>query len=450
MAFLLQLQQAAALRAEHVATIGQQAAIIAEQAVRITALEEAATKQRTVAEEAAAAAKRRRTARVVKTVTFFRHGQGRHNLKGDDGVSQLHLFDPPLTAQGEGEARAIAHTLMRLGHGKGAGEAAGGKGGTGAGEGSGGGGPDVVFVSPLWRTLQTADLALSALEDMLAQREEEQQRREQQEEQGASGKAVRTGVSRTGIPLFALEDAREGNNNTRCNHRRPMGPEHTAAFPRLETSLLLGTNGVRKKGKAAVAAEAAEAAEAVVNGDEARSDIKDEIEVVRARAQRLLSFLRGRPERSIAVFSHQGLIRNVGAAVVGLGRDHSMTMPPTGSGFQICLVEEGGAENGTGDGTGDGEEDGEEDREGEGGGAVEGEGKTDAGDGVGGYDGGSDSGSGGSGGSGGANVAGGGRGGGGGRRNYHWQLGEETTMSVERIKSRRAPRRNPKKPGNSP
>jgi hypothetical protein len=151
MAFLLQLQQAAALRAEHVATIGQQAAIIAEQAVRITALEEAAaaleemqqeTKQRTVAEEAAAAAaKRRRTARVVKTVTFFRHGQGRHNLKGDDGVSQLHLFDPPLTAQGEGEARAIAHTLMRLGHGKGAGEAAGGKGGTGGGRAAAAGDP---------------------------------------------------------------------------------------------------------------------------------------------------------------------------------------------------------------------------------------------------------------------------------------------------------------------
>ena len=74
---------------------------------------------------------------------------------------------------------------------------------------------------------------------------------------------------------------------------------------------------------------------------------------------------------------------------------------------------------------------------------MEGEGETDAGDGVGGYDGGSDSGAGGSGG--GANVAGGGRGGDEGRRNYHWQLGEETTMSVERIKSRRAPRRDPRR-----
>jgi broad specificity phosphatase PhoE len=73
-------------------------------------------------------------------------------------------------------------------------------------------------------------------------------------------------------------------------------------------------------------------------GEEHRSDLKDEIEQVRHRAIRLLDFLATRSETRIAVFTHQGLIRNIGAVVVGLGRHHSPAMLSTGSAFKVVLV----------------------------------------------------------------------------------------------------------------
>lgn len=206
--------------------------------------------------------------RVVKTVVLYRHGQGEHNLKDPStGKSHLERFDPPLTPQGESEARKI-NAAMRANP------------------------PDVAFVSPLWRTLQTAGFALD-------------------------------GVS---CLRYALENVREGNNRTKCNHRRPLAEEHEHAFPWLDISLLLG--------------------ELVgpVAGEEFRPDLKDEIQVTRARAQQVLNFLARRTEQRIAIFSHQGFIRNLAAIVVGLGRHHSLCAPRTGSAVTVCLMEGAGAE----------------------------------------------------------------------------------------------------------
>ena len=78
-------------------------------------------------------------ATVVKSVRFYRHGQGLHNEKDVDPAtgkakSRLHIFDPALTATGEDEARQIQALV---------------------------GSPQVAFVSPLWRTLQTCELGLA-------------------------------------------------------------------------------------------------------------------------------------------------------------------------------------------------------------------------------------------------------------------------------------------------
>ena len=214
--------------------------------------------------------------KILSTVSFYRHGQGHHNIKDPTtGKSRLHLFDPTLTSQGESEALALRSVI----------EASP---------------PDVAFVSPLWRTLQTCGLALSGLPRNSSSTSESNQNVQ--------------------CPRYALEDVREGNSRSGCNHRRPLGHEHDEAFPWLDKSLILHDLSGPE------------------NGLEWRDDLKDQIEQIRIRACRVLSFLAEREERNIAVFSHQGFIRNVIAVVIGLGRDHSMTMPKTGSVTKIVQV----------------------------------------------------------------------------------------------------------------
>ena len=108
--------------------------------------------------------------------------QGHHNVKDAHGKSALHIFDAHLTAQGEGEARAIGEPGGALASVASVASAAAAP-------------PQVAFISPLWRTMQTADLALAGLKS---------------------------------VPRFALEDAREGNNNCGCNHRHKLGDTHKA------------------------------------------------------------------------------------------------------------------------------------------------------------------------------------------------------------------------------
>jgi hypothetical protein len=107
--------------------------------------------------------------RVLKSVIFYRHGQGKHNLVVG-GKQQVSVFDPELTTQGEAEAAAaIAQGTPP---------------------------PQLAILSPLWRALQTADLALATL--------------------------LGTTAGEVDVPRIALEDAREANNKSRCNHRRSV------------------------------------------------------------------------------------------------------------------------------------------------------------------------------------------------------------------------------------
>ena len=124
--------------------------------------------------------------RVLKRVVFVRHGQGDHNGTQD----YANLFDPSLTAQGVGEARAVFTGALADFR------------------------PTVAFVSPLWRTLQTCTQAFRA-----------------REERGGPPPC----------PIRAMEEVREHNNLNKCNHRRKIGAEHAEAFPEVSFSTIDAT-----------------------------------------------------------------------------------------------------------------------------------------------------------------------------------------------------------------
>ena len=124
--------------------------------------------------------------RVLKRVVFVRHGQGDHNVTQD----YANLFDPSLTPQGVGEARAVFTGALADFR------------------------PTVAFVSPLWRTLQTCTQAFRA-----------------REERGGPPPC----------PIRAMEEVREHNNLNKCNHRRKIGAEHAAAFPEVSFSTVDAT-----------------------------------------------------------------------------------------------------------------------------------------------------------------------------------------------------------------
>ena len=225
---------------------------------------------------------------VLRRVVLYRHGQGEHNVKSTP--NRLGLPDPPLTPQGEAEARAIF-------------DDAGLHDDDVAFE------PDLVFVSPLWRTLQTATLALASARLSGA----------------LSGKAC---------PLLALESVREGMNRHACNHRGPISAAR-AAFPGVD----FDARGALDELGPPLGAEAAD-------------DMEGEIALVRARAAEVLEQLRGERSdlRAIAVFTHQGFIRNVLSVVAGLGAHHSVDKAKTGGSVEIRLVAGGGHGGGGGGG----------------------------------------------------------------------------------------------------
>ncbi len=201
----------------------------------------------------------------IKRVFFIRHGQGNHNLKDEKGQSNNHLFDPILTPKGEQEACDVfsRKPLPKL---------------------------DVAFVSPLWRTLQTATLAISA--------------------------AWPEGHE---FPLVAYEGVREANNRSKCNHRKPITQETKDAFPLIDFTL------VDSMGPA--------------SEEEYRDNIKDEIQCVRARGREVFDFLAQRPESCIAVFSHAGFIRSITAVCLGLNCNHSVETQATGSLIEFRLMD---------------------------------------------------------------------------------------------------------------
>ena len=115
--------------------------------------------------------------RILKRVVFVRHGEGFHNVAYATGGDGHRIFDPKLTLQGISEARALF--TGNLSSFK----------------------PEVAFVSPLWRTLETCVQAFAARDD------------------GHE------------CPVDAVEDLREHNHVSLCNHRRPISEDHKIAFP---------------------------------------------------------------------------------------------------------------------------------------------------------------------------------------------------------------------------
>jgi broad specificity phosphatase PhoE len=206
---------------------------------------------------------------VLKTVVLYRHGQGAHNVRST--ADSLAILDAPLTEQGETEARAIFACSSFQ--------------------------PEVVFVSPLQRTLQTATLALEVL--------------------------ASTAGDTQPPPVYALEAVRGVLGNNACNHRRGTSTAQSE-FPGVNFELIEDEHGPNQC-------------------SEYRDDLKDEINCVRARAAGVLDMLCGRTETAIAVFTHAGFIRNLQAEVIGLGAHHGPGESKTGGGNEIRLIAGKGA-----------------------------------------------------------------------------------------------------------
>lgn len=204
---------------------------------------------------------------VVKRVLFCRHGQGHHNTIVR-GKTQLHLHDPELTEVGLVEAAAIFAEDVRADFK-----------------------PDVVLVSPLWRTLQTATAAMAARSD------------------GHE------------CPMIAMEDVREHNNPNACNHRRPISAMHSAAFPHVDFSELdvVGPTPGSEW----------------LDGQPYRASFG----VLRERAERVLTAIGARPEERVAVFCHATFLRAVLSAVMQLGPYHAAKPPKTGAAVEVWQIQ---------------------------------------------------------------------------------------------------------------
>ena len=208
--------------------------------------------------------------RVVKRVLICRHGQGFHNQRDALGHPQHHLVDPELTSVGVAEARAIfADTPPGRADFK----------------------PDVVLVSPLWRTLQTATEAMSA----------------------------RTDGHR--CAMVAMEEVREHNTKSPCNHRRAISAVHATAFPSVDVS------GIDVIGPAPAAEWLDDA------------PYKASFAILRARAERALAAIDARPEECIAVFCHATFSRALLSAVMQCGPHHAAKPPRTGEAIEVWRIE---------------------------------------------------------------------------------------------------------------
>lgn len=210
---------------------------------------------------------------VLSRVLFIRHGKGYHNEE-IEGKQQVQRFDAELMEEGRQEARAVFQSPEFCAEFK----------------------PDVIYASPLTRTLTTALLALEGRPDKWS------------------------------CPIIANELLREGNNRNACNWRRPVSTLRSK-FPGVDF-FRLDENGPQ-------------------SGEEHRLVLKDEIEVVKARAQEFLEFLqqqiekKEKPHSTVACFSHSGFIRILIGYVLGLGRHHSVKNLNTGGTTEILLVQHG-------------------------------------------------------------------------------------------------------------
>jgi broad specificity phosphatase PhoE len=203
-------------------------------------------------------------------VAFFRHGQGQHNAES------LQIFDPSLTSRGEDEARAIAKLYAT----------AGGKLPA----------PQLVVVSPLHRTLQTATLAFGDL----------------------------------GSPFLATDLCREILNQNRCNYRHPVQIQRQK-FPQVDFTFV----EQREKAHGKIQEEC-----------EFRFRLKDQVQILEKRAQEFLEFLettiRDRNLTEVAVVSHASFSQALLKVLLGVNKHHGPHGMETGSKLEFWLMEEDG------------------------------------------------------------------------------------------------------------
>eukprot|EP01125_Pyxidicula_operculata_P001992 TRINITY_DN11972_c0_g1_i1.p1 TRINITY_DN11972_c0_g1~~TRINITY_DN11972_c0_g1_i1.p1 ORF type:complete len:227 (+),score=10.66 TRINITY_DN11972_c0_g1_i1:24-704(+) len=197
-----------------------------------------------------------------KKVILVRHGEGYHNLYCD-----LTIFDASLTEKGKEEATQAGERLSLEFKGK---------------------SPQVMFVSPLTRTLETATNIHRVL--------------------------TRNGSS---MPMMTTEKCREGCNLNVINHRRKL-TELKTVWTNFDWSLLSDATD-----------------NDTLAPTEYRENIVDEIEVVRKRAKEFLTFLESRQEQTIVVVTHSGFMRCLCSEICGLPRDVSIGTFPTGTGVAI-------------------------------------------------------------------------------------------------------------------
>lgn len=156
--------------------------------------------------------------------------------------------------------------------------------------------PDIVLASPLTRAMQTAHIAIRSVLE-------------------SSDDSEQVIFPR----ITACTAARESNNLNPCNHRS-LKSELQVAFPEVDWTDI-------------------ETEEDVTAGEEANPNLKIQISNYRKRANLFLSILESNQVARILVFAHEGTIRTIQAAVIGLGLDHTTGNIKTGGIAELFLKE---------------------------------------------------------------------------------------------------------------
>ncbi|GMH44315.1 hypothetical protein BSKO_12249 [Bryopsis sp. KO-2023] len=199
--------------------------------------------------------------RHTKVVHLIRHAEGFHNVAGALGTENYaseDYFDAHLTKKGWAQVAMLQSHIKALPNFR----------------------ADVVMVSPMTRTLETASGVFGSKGNgptlMKSQTEEEGFRTEMCE------------ISADGVPPFvAMELCRELSGLHPCDRRRPVN-HYKDRFPSVDFSL--------------VASEADPLWEPTH---------REEISSIHSRARQFLDFLAKRPESHIAVVSHSAFLRNM-------------------------------------------------------------------------------------------------------------------------------------------
>ena len=177
-----------------------------------------------------------------KKVIFIRHGEALHNT---DPALKLTAFDAKLTEKGFNDAKSAGQQLIGFT-------------------------PDLIIVSPLERTLQTAT---AAFEHYIGK-----------------------------VPFIANESCRESLSANKCNHRGCIS-EKKIRFPHISFDGLVEEDELR--------------------GADLRDTIEDQIGAMMDRAQSFLSFVESRPELNIIVVSHGRFMTALTASVTGINKHHA-------------------------------------------------------------------------------------------------------------------------------